>query len=233
MKMMIGSYTGTIGKTTIAMLFAPLMDSAPIIAVETINETANAAGLDVEKIRGDQFRAIFKKLAMLDNVIVDVGASNIEDFLAGMTKFEDSYLEIDLFVVPVTSGHKELREAIAYIDVLSNFGIPADKIRVIFNRVDSDVEEEFSAILEYAKKTGKCIADVRAAVMENELFSMIGLKKITVTALLEDTTDYRTKAREEKNEKIRNQHLDMFTMKALARSVNNNLNAVFEVVTTK
>lgn len=233
MKTALINYKGASGKTTLAThLFAPRMEGAPIIAVESINQVANADGLDVEKVRGDQFRAIFKKLAMLDNAIIDVGASNVEDFLAGMTKFEESMAEIDLFVVPTTSGTNELRDAITLIDVLHDMGVPAEKIRVIFNRVDSDVAEEFGPLIAYVKKTGNCVISGNAAVMESELFDMIAPRKLTIAALVNDTSDYRTMARQATDDATRNKCLDMYTMRALAKSVNANLNEVFEAVTS-
>jgi MinD-like ATPase involved in chromosome partitioning or flagellar assembly len=144
-----------------------------------------------------------------------------------MTKFEDSHLEIDYYIVPVTSGTKEQRETMNIIDVLSEFGIPADRIRVIFNRVESDAEEEFAPIFTYAKKTGKCTVNPAASIFENELFDLLAIKKMTVSALLADDTDYRAKNREEKDTKLRSQYQDMHIMKSLAKSVNRNLDEVF------
>lgn len=82
MKITILNYTGTVGKTTIAAHppLSPRMGNAPIFAVESINETAAGLGVDVEQIKGDKFRELFRKLFALDDAIIDVGASNIEDF---------------------------------------------------------------------------------------------------------------------------------------------------------
>jgi MinD-like ATPase involved in chromosome partitioning or flagellar assembly len=207
-------------------MLAPRMN-APVIAIESINETAATAGVEVDKIRGDKFKEIFKKMMEVPDAVIDIGASNVEDFLTGMTKFEDSHLEIDYYIVPVTSGTKEQRETMNIIDVLSEFGIPADRIRVIFNRVESDAEEEFAPIFTYAKKTGKCTVNPAASIFENELFDLLAIKKMTVSALLADDTDYRAKNREEKDTKLRSQYQDMHIMKSLAKSVNRNLDEVF------
>ena len=232
MKAAVINYPGTVGKTTLAMhLLSSRMNGAPIIAVETINEVANADGIEVDKVRGDQFRSIFKRLAVMDDAIIDVGASNVETFLAGMAKFEDSHLEIDMFIVPTTGGTKELRETITLVDVLHDFGIPAEKIKIIFNRVDNDVAEEFAPLIAYAKKTGRCIINLNAAVMENELYDMVAMRKLTVASLLNDPADYRTLAREATDDISRNKYLDLYTMKSLAKSVNANLNNVFHAIT--
>ena len=84
MRIAVLNYTGTVGKTTIAThLLSPRM-GAPIIAVESINETAAGMGIAIEQIKGEKFREIYQRLVATEDVIVDVGASNIEDFLEGM-----------------------------------------------------------------------------------------------------------------------------------------------------
>ena len=231
MKVAVLNYTGTVGKTTIAAhLLSPRMNNAPIFAIETINETAEGLGVDVEKIRGEKFRDLFKKLMLLDDAIIDVGASNVEAFLDGMVKFEDSHLEFDCFIVPVTAGSKEQKETISIIATLADFGIPADKIRVVFNRVEADVAEEFGPILNFAKKQKNCIANPDAAIFENELFDMLSVKKITIGDALADETDYKAKARElgkDGDAKLKTHYSDMHVIKSLAKSVNRNLDAVF------
>ncbi|WP_223953287.1 StbB family protein, partial [Aeromonas caviae] len=160
MKVAVLNYTGTVGKTTIAAhLLSPRMGDAPIFAVETINETAAGLGVDVEQIRGQKFRELFTKLLKLDDAIIDVGASNVEAFLDGVVKMDGSHLEIDYFIVPVTPGTKEQKETISLVGTLANMGIDAEKIRIVFNRVEGDVSEEFPYVVAYAKKEKSCIAN--------------------------------------------------------------------------
>lgn len=231
MKVAVLNYTGTVGKTTIsAHLLSPRMNNAPIFAIETINETAEGLGVNVEKIRGEKFRDLFKKLMMLDDAIIDVGASNVEAFLDGMVKFEDSHLEFDHFIVPVTAGSKEQKETISMVATLADFGIPAEKIHVLFNRVEADVAEEFAPILNFSKKQKSCIANPDAAIFENELFDMLSVKKISITDALADETDYKAKARElgkEGDTKMKTHYSDMHVIKSLSKSVNRNLDSVF------
>ncbi len=230
MKIAIVNYTGTVGKTTIAAhLLSPRMGDAPIFAIESINETAAGLGVNVEQIKGDKFRELFRKLFALDDAIIDVGASNIEDFLDGMVKFDESHLEFDYFVIPLTSGTKEQKETIAMIGTLADFGVPAEKIRLVFNRVDADVTDEFSYVVNYVKKEKNAIANPDAAIFESELFDALGVKKITVEALLKDETDYKAllKTTPGSSEKEKNTWGDMHGLKALARSVNRNLDTVF------
>lgn len=232
MKVAILNYTGTVGKTTIAAhLLSPRLNNAPIFAVETINETAEGLGMDVNKIRGEKFRELFTKLIKLDDAIIDVGASNVEAFLDGVVKMEDSHLEIDYFIVPVTPGTKEQKETISLIGTLADMGISPEKIRVVFNRVEGDVHEEFPYVVAYAKKEKTCIANPEAAIFENELFDALGVKKLTLAALLADETDYKALLRnKDASEKDRNNWAELHGLKLLARGVNRNLDAVFAVL---
>lgn len=230
MKIAVMNYTGTVGKTTIAAhLLAPRMNNAPIFAVETINETAEGLGIDVEKIKGERFKDLFKRLMVLDDAIVDVGASNVEAFLDGMVKFEDSQLEFDYFIIPVTSGSKEQKETISLINTLADIGIQPSRIKVVFNRVAADANEEFAAIINFSKRQKTCQADPEAAIFENELFDMLAIKKITIQGALADQTDYKTKAREAKDAdlKTKTHYTDMHVIKSLAKSVNRNLDSVY------
>lgn len=232
MKVAILNYTGTVGKTTIAAhLFSPRLNNAPIFAVETINETAEGLGMDVNKIRGEKFRELFTKLMKLDDAIIDVGASNIEAFLDGVVKMDGSHLEIDYFIVPVTPGTKEQKETISLIGTLADMGISPEKIRVAFNRVEGDVPEEFPYVVAYAKKEKTCIANPEAAIFENELFDALGVKKLTLAALLADETDYKALlSNKDASEKDRNNWAELHGLKLLARGVNRNLDAVFAVL---
>lgn len=235
MKVAVLNYTGTVGKTTIAAhMLSPRMNDAEIFAIETINETAEGLGVDVEKIRGEKFRELIKKLMLLDDAIIDVGASNISAFLDGMVKFEDSHLEIDYYIVPVTSGTKEQSETIAVITALAELGIPSEKIRVVFNRVEESVAEEFPKILVFAKKHKLCLANTEAAIYESDVFDLMSIRKISMANALTDDTDYKALARAEKANgndlKAIDRYTDLRTIQLGVKPLNRNLDAVFNVL---
>lgn len=224
------NWTGTVGKTTLAAhLLAPRMDNAPIFAIESINETAASLGIDVEKMKGNKFRELFKKIMLEDNAIIDVGASNIEEFMSNMVKFDDSHEEIDYFIVPVTSGTKEQKETIAMVDALSAIGVPAEKIRVVFNRVSADVADEFPYVVGFHKKQKSFTANQKCAIWETELFDALAVKGLTIETLLNDPNDYKLMLRNnrEATEKERNTWADMHGLKALSKSVKRNLDEVY------
>lgn len=112
-----------------------------------------------------------------------------------MTRFEDSHMEIDYFVIPVTSGTKEMKETMSMLVDLESFNIPAEKIRLLFNRVETDVQEEFSTLINYVKSKN-CVANIKASIAENELFDLLAVKKLSIGSIINDETDYKAKIKE-------------------------------------
>ncbi|WP_040259217.1 StbB family protein [Pseudomonas massiliensis] len=229
MKVIVINYTGTVGKTTIAAnLLSPRMDGAPIYAIESINETAENLGLDVEKLRGNKFRELFKRLMLEDQAIIDVGASNVEDFMSNLEGFEEAHEEIDYYVVPVTSGTKEQKETVSMIGSLASMGVPADKIRVVFNRVKRDVEAEFPIITAYYQRASAFKMNYQCAVFESELFDALSINRISMQSLMEDETDYKALLKnKEASAQERDKWSDMYGLKLLCKGVNRKLDAVF------
>jgi len=226
------NYTGTVGKTTLtANLLAPRMPEAPIIAVESINETAEKLGLDVEKLRGDQFRDLFQRLMVEDQAIVDVGASNVEDFMANLEDFDEAHEEIDYYVIPVISGTKEQQETIVMISNLAALGVPPCKIRVVFNRVKRDVASEFPMIKAYHALNQSFWMHDSCAVFETELFSAMALKRLSLQALMANDVDYKSLLKnKDASAEDRNAWSDMYGLKLLCKGVNRKLDSVFALL---
>jgi hypothetical protein len=229
MKVVVINYTGTVGKTTIAAnLLSPRMDGAPIYAIESINETAENLGLDVEKLRGNKFRELFKRLMLEDQAIIDVGASNVEDFMANLEEFEEAHEEVDYYVVPVTSGTKEQKETVSMIGSLAALGVPAEKIRVVFNRVKKDVESEFPIISAYHQQASAFTLNPECAVFESELFDALSINRMSMRSLMDDDTDYKTLLKnKEASVKERNRWSDMYGLKLLCKGINRKFDHVF------
>ncbi|WP_236730580.1 StbB family protein [Pseudomonas savastanoi] len=197
-------------------------------AIESINETAENLGLDVEKLRGNKFRELFKRLMLEDQAIIDVGASNVEDFMANLESFEEAHDEIDYYVIPITSGTKEQKETVSMIGTLAAMGIPASKIRLVFNRVKRDVNTEFSIIISYHDRTQLFWINPQCSIFETELFDALSVKRISLNALMADDTDYKAMLKD-KSASIQDRELwsDMYGLKLLAKGVNRKLDVVF------
>ena len=230
MKVAVISYSGNVGKTTVAAhMLAPRIPAAKIHAIETVNETATEMGLEVDQLRGEKFVTLYKELLASSDAIVDVGASSAEEFIARMVKVEGSHLEIDYFVVPTTSGGKEQRDTVRTIQALNEVGVAPERIRVLFNRVRSDdVKEEFAPIFGFARQKG-FVAKSDAAIEDNEVFDLLSAKKTSIAAVLSDETDYRQVLKNlTPDEKKKAAYaIDMHTLKGLARGVNRQFDRAF------
>lgn len=230
MKIATCNYSGSVGKTVATShLLAPRMPAAEIIAVESTNESAADLGLNVEQMRGEHGGRLLRRLVVAECAIVDVGASNIEDFLAELVKYDQAHLEIDYYVLPVVASGKAQRETIKTIQTLAEIGVPADRVRVLFNRVDADVQDEFAAIFGYARQAGGFVANPEAVIYENEVFDLLANQRTTIQEILADQTDYRQLLREaDRSDAKLVAHLsDRYALQSLARPVDRQLDRAF------
>ena len=238
MKIAVLNFSGNVGKTTIAAhLLKPRMGEAPVWSVESVNMGADADGIDVEKMKGKKFGDLAGELMLLDSAIVDVGASNVEDFLKMMQQYSGSHEEFDLFVIPVVKEQKVQADTINTIRALKSIGVDRKRIRVVFNRVDVDesVEEEFAPIFGFAKAEKLFVVDPACVVYANEVFERLKSVGRSLGDITADTTDYRETLRQTSREDAEKRRFltEMVGIRRLAISVNENLDAVYKILTAR
>ena len=140
MKVCVLNFSGNVGKSTVAAhLLRPRMKSQ-VFSVESLNQDASSDGVDVARMRGKNFSDLQQRLFKLKDAIVDVGSSNIEEFLKLMQQYADSQEQFDWFVVPVVKDSKQQADTINTIRALRAIGVPSSKIRVVINKVETDDE---------------------------------------------------------------------------------------------
>ncbi|NAP32570.1 StbB family protein [Pseudomonas syringae] len=232
-KIAVVSLSGNVGKSTLAKhLFLPRMPGAEFFAVESINSDE---GSD-ETVRGAQFGQLQEELMMMDSAVVDVGASNVEDFVKLMQQYRGSHEEFDSFVIPTVKDSKQVKDTIATIEALKSMGVPAKKITVVFNKLEpgESVDEEFYPLIQYHEASKAYTLRKAAAVDYSELYHKLRRYKVTIPELLADSTDYKAKMREAmaaNNETEKLRCVAMISMRRLALSANENLDAVFAAIT--
>lgn len=84
-------------------------------------------------------------------------------------------------------------------------------------------------MLSYVTKSNAATVNTKAAIFENELFDILAIKKLSIEKLLSDPKDYKALLRDNRDadEKKRIHWSEMFGLKALAKSVNRNLDACY------
>lgn len=230
MKIAIVNFSGNVGKSTIAKnLLKPRMNGIEIINIETINSDDS----DGQKMKGKQFGQLSEQLMLADDAIVDVGSSNIEDFVKLMGRYDGSHEDFDMFLIPVVKENKQVKDTIATINALSSMGVTPKKIRVIFNRLDVDdiVEEIFFPLFDYYEDTRNFILRPKATIFDSELYQNLATHQTTIEDLLSDTTDYKAKLRETSNLDEKLDIVTRISLRRLAGSAKKNLDAVFEEIT--
>ncbi|MGF6276252.1 hypothetical protein ABIB38_004663 [Massilia sp. UYP11] len=234
MKIALINFSGNVGKSTLGRhLFAPRL-GVNLISMETHN--ADEGGV---RITSKDFDFVQEHLLDNDAAVVDVGSSNIAGFIQQMTEYDASHEDFDLFVVPVVPAVKQQKDTIATIDALHSIGVPAKKIRVIFNDHDKseNIEDVFAVLFSYAEAEKKCLVRPGAVVYHNDVFENLKAmtdadgKLLTVPALAADKTDYAELRRNTTDEEKRAEYMALHLEKRRAASVNENLDVAFKAVT--
>ena len=110
MKLAVINFSGNVGKSTIARhLLAPRIPRCEVIAVESINAD-DAQG---KTVRGRQFAELQEFLQTPANVVVDIGASNVEELLLLMRRYRGSHLDFDGYIVPTVPARKQQEDTAA------------------------------------------------------------------------------------------------------------------------
>lgn len=190
---------GSVGKSTLAAhLLAAFRPSAKLITVDSVNnnEAANIASLNVEELMASQFDDIYREIMEGDDLILDIGASNIEVFLDGLGRYRSAIGYFDLFVIPAVPGGKQQKDVITTIDLLHELGFSGEKIRVVFNQHHGSetIDHAYAHIFGYALKDGKNKArwDLPAPIVHaNEIFELIKETDKTVSELATNTTNWK------------------------------------------
>lgn len=207
MKICVLNLSGNVGKSTLAVhLLAAYTPGARILSVESINASATqqVRGLDVEELGASRFKEILRELMQGEDVIVDVGASNVAAFMAEMKRFKSAVGEFDWVLVPTVPALKQQLDTIATIDWLHELGLDGRKVRVIFNQYSTDaqdpVEVIYAQVLGYAAGDGKgkAVYEPHAVVDHNEAYELAKDSGLVMRELAGSTTDWRAARAEAK-----------------------------------
>lgn len=194
------NFSGNVGKTTLAYhLFKPRLENAFLVGIETIND---AGSFYDTKVKAKDFSSIQEELLINENVILDIGSSNVEQTLIEMKKYQGSHEDLDFFIIPVTPEVKQQIDSVNTAKFLIDLGIPSKKVKFIFNQVplDSLAEELFTPLYTAAKQLK---LDLKIPVIyENEFFDNIEIKSgnLSLTELVNNKDAIKASLREAKPE---------------------------------
>ena len=190
MKIAVINFSGNVGKTTVARhLLLPRIDSAELIAVESLNADDGQG----QALRGRQFGELQEYLQTVESVVVDIGASNVEDLLVLMHKYRGSHEDFDCFVIPTVSALKQQQDTIATLAELARLGVPAAKLKLMFNMVDDGVEvpQAFDTLLAFIAERPVAHVNTSCRLGANEIYERVKGTGADLAALARDETDYK------------------------------------------
>lgn len=236
MKVVVINFSGNVGKSTIsAHLLKPRMNDATIFSIETLNDDSSREGVDVETYKGRQFNTLMEETILAQDCIVDVGASNAEDFCQLMRQHKGSSKKFDYFVVPTVGEKKQIYDTIKTIDSLAEMGIPRKRIKVVFNKLEPDdsVEQVFPLIFAIANERKHFSVHPDWALVHNEAFENCKELGMPLAAILADKTDYQAQglaAKEAGNEAEARRLIKLCLLKMTAMSAAENMDHVFDAM---
>lgn len=235
MKIAVISFSGSCGKTTISgQLLKPRIKDAEIYSIESFNSGLENDGVEAEKIAAKQFVEIISNVTIAENAILDVGASNISEFLKLMTQYKNSHEEIDYFVVPTIKEKKTQIDTINLIETLNGIGIKPKKIIVILNKVDIEeaesVAKDFEMILNLHAMDKSFVIYPNAIVHANEIFDVVKEVGQSVDAIINDSTDYRALIKSTDDKSKKHEYAHRIAYKNLSLSAKENMDFVFKTI---
>jgi hypothetical protein len=229
MKIAVINFSGNVGKSTIARhLLVPRLKEADLIVVESINSD----GSQDEAMRGKQFGELLEALALMDDAVVDIGASNVEDFVNLMKQYRGSHEDFDFYVVPTVSKTKQQRDTISTLEALAEIGIPAKKIRLVFNMVELDEtpQRAFSSLFEYHDSEKNFMLKPDAVIHANDIFGKIKGAEQSIAAILNDPADLKAQLKEATDPAEKLRIAQLIAIKRLAAGVTEELDSVFKTL---
>lgn len=188
LKIAVMNNSGNVGKTTVCeMLLHPRIPDSEIISIETIN--SDSAG----NYSAHDFMEITKKINLMNSVIIDVGASNIEIFSKQMEDYPDTQEYIDYFIIPVTPTNKQQHDSLKTIRNLILLGVENERIKIVFNRCghNKNVKSEFSYVVSN-EDFKKLNINNYPVIPESEVFYHLANTDKKFFSVLADQRDFRS-----------------------------------------
>jgi hypothetical protein len=235
MKVAVINFSGNVGKSTVSRhMLKPRMNDCEIISIETINSNDH---VDAANVKGREFGNVLEVMVLHDDLIVDIGSSNIEALMQQMKHYRGSHEDFDFFIVPTTPDEKQQRDTISTIDALAELGVPPKKIRLLLNLVEADQvpEQVFSGLIELREVDKNFTLNLKALMYKSDIYGKLKGVGLTIEEVLADPSDFKAlanalpKTPENQAEKLRLGR--MLGVQRLASGIKDELDAAFKALT--
>ncbi|MEX3968146.1 StbB family protein [Paraburkholderia sp. EG286B] len=199
MSIAIVNCSGNVGKTTVTReLLAPRLPHMSVRQIESIN-TDDSAGPRVEVMIAARFDELHDELMRGNDLLVDIGASNVEEYLNRLDGAKGAQEDYACFIVPVEPESKQMKDTIKTINLLEDLGVGPARIRVLLNKVelvksetrDVTLRRYFGQLFELHEKEGTFELDQEALIPKNDVFTHAAAAGRTIHDIATDGVDYK------------------------------------------
>ncbi|MFZ6774619.1 StbB family protein [Undibacterium sp. SXout7W] len=234
MKIVVTSFCGDVGKTTLTANFLlprlkPEIPSDCIFSFETLNGGLQEAGVKAHTVPADKFDEVLDAVMLSKAALVDVGQSNAEKFFEKMVQLDGSHEEFDCFLIPVVESSHAIEEAVRTVEALHVMGVPAKKIKIVFNKIDGinfDIESKFAEIVAL-HQLKKATVNTKAAIYKSPLFDELKDTQLTLADVINDPINYRADFNSVMGTDKQAYYLVRIAMKRRSSQVTQNLDNVY------
>ena len=234
MKILIVNNSGNVGKSFLSReLFYPNMKDAKIVEIESRNSSSTGFNIELNKITGNEIQELNQLFIKNDDLIIDLGSSQIEIFFNELQQMNMSILdEIDLIVVPVIPNTKEVEDTLVILDELRDLDLGI-RIEIILNRCE--MLKKFDFFIAEAKAR-KYIIDTNLRLQDYRAIGDLEDDKLLTTEILNSDKDYKAEAKaaykngdDETGDKLS----DLYLLKNQAKEIRRDLDRVFALLIAK
>ncbi|WP_429500472.1 StbB family protein (plasmid) [Robbsia andropogonis] len=238
MSIAIVNCSGNVGKTTVTReLLAPRLAHMSMRQVESIN-TDDSAGAPVEVMIAARFDELHADLMRGTDFLVDIGASNVEEYLNRLDASAGSQEDYTCFVVPVEPESKQMKDTIKTINLLASLGVESNRIRLLLNKVELIKSEErdvtlrryFGQLFELHKRAKTFTLNLDALVPRSDVFALAAAAGRTIHDIATDGIDYKAQLRDATSEAEKDRLVRLVALKRKALSIEPLLDQAFDAL---
>ncbi|WP_230947760.1 StbB family protein [Burkholderia territorii] len=238
MSIAIVNCSGNVGKTTMTReLLAPRLPHMTVRQVESIN-TDESNGPEVEVMIAAHFDKLHDELMLGQELLVDIGASNVEEYLQRLKDAKGSHEDYAFFVVPTEPGKKQQKDTIKTIVLLEELRVSPERIRVLFNKVEvpkgesmeQSLQRQFAEIYQHHDRFSTFTLSPAALIPASEIFSIAAEAGITIHDIAGDDIDYKAQLASAEGDSEKRRIARLLSLKRKALSIDPQLDRAFDAL---
>ncbi len=238
MSIAIVNCSGNVGKTTVTReLLAPRLPHMTVRQVESIN-TDDSAGPKVEVMIAARFDELHEELMRGRDLLVDIGSSNVEEYLNRLDASEGAQEDYTCFIVPVEPESKQMKDTVKTINLLADLGVEPQRIRVLLNKVElvkSEAREvtlrrHFGRLFELREQDASFLLNHDALVPKNDVFTLAAATGRTIHDIAIDGVDYKAQLVEATTNAEKDRIVKLVGLKRKALSIEPLLDHAFDAL---